>query len=93
MLSITELAGQLEIPSNHLSQIINEQVGENFFEFVNTYRVKEVQDRIKENQDKKFTLLAIAFDSGFNSKSSFNSIFKKQTGITPKAGAVQGKAV
>jgi AraC-like DNA-binding protein len=83
-LTISELAGQLEIPTNHLSQIINEQVGKNFFEFVNQYRVEEVKQRILENHERKFTLLAIAFDSGFNSKSSFNSIFKKQTGLTPK---------
>lgn len=83
-LSISDLAGQLNIPSNHLSQIINEQVGKNFFEFVNSYRVEEVKLQISGNKEKKFTLLAIAFDSGFNSKSSFNSIFKKQTGLTPK---------
>lgn len=83
-LSISDLAEQLKIPSNHLSQIINEQEGKNFFEFVNLYRVGEVKLRMLENHDKKFTLLAIAFDSGFNSKSSFNSIFKKQTGLTPK---------
>ena len=83
-LSISDLAEQLKIPSNHLSQIINEQVGKNFFEFVNSYRVEEVKLLISENHDKKFTLLGIAFDSGFNSKSSFNSIFKKQTGLTPK---------
>ncbi len=83
-LSISELAEKLNMPSNHLSQIINEQTGKNFFEFINSFRVEEVKLQISDNQDKKFTLLAIAFDSGFNSKSSFNSIFKKQTGLTPK---------
>ena len=82
-LSISMLAEQIKIPSNHLSQIINEQEGKNFFEFVNNYRIEEVKQRIIENQDKKFTLLAIAYDSGFNSKSSFNRIFKKQEGLTP----------
>jgi AraC-like DNA-binding protein len=83
-LTISQLAGQLKIPQHHLSQIINEQIGKNFFEFVNSYRVEEVKRRIAENQNNKFTLLAIAYDSGFNSKSSFNTIFKKQTGLTPK---------
>jgi AraC-like DNA-binding protein len=83
-LSISDLADQIEIPSYQLSQIINGQLGKNFFEFVNSYRVEEVKRRILDNQDKKFTLLALAFDSGFNSKSSFNSIFKKHTGLTPK---------
>jgi len=83
-LSISDLAKQLKIPSNHLSQIINEQIGKNFFEFINSYRVEEVKLQISGNKEKRFTLLAIAFDSGFNSKSSFNSIFKKQTGLTPK---------
>jgi AraC-like DNA-binding protein len=83
-LTISMLAEQINIPSNHLSQIINEQVGKNFFEFVNNYRIEEVKNRILDNHGQKFTILAIAFDSGFNSKSSFNSIFKKQTGLTPK---------
>jgi AraC-like DNA-binding protein len=83
-LTISQLADQLKIPQHHLSQIINEQIGKNFFEFVNSYRVEEVKRRIAGNKNNKFTLLAIAYDSGFNSKSSFNTIFKKQTGLTPK---------
>lgn len=83
-LTIAELAEQINIPSYQLSQIINEQLNKNFFEFVNEYRVKEFQERISKNLGDKFTLLAIALDSGFNSKSSFNNIFKKQTGLTPK---------
>ena len=83
-LSIVKLAGFLNIPHHHLSQVINEQIGKNFYEFINEFRVEEVKQRIAQNQDKKFTLLSIAYDSGFNSKSSFNSIFKKYTNITPK---------
>ena len=83
-LSISELAEQINIPTNHLSQIINEQTGKNFFEFINSFRVEEVKLQISDNQDKKFTLLAIALDSGFNSKTVFNTFFKKETGLTPR---------
>jgi len=83
-LSLIKLAGLLYIPSHHLSQIINEQLGKNFFEFINEYRVEEVKLLMAKNKDRKYTLLSIAYDSGFNSKSTFNSIFKKYTGITPK---------
>ncbi len=83
-LTLIKLAGLLNIPYHHLSQVINEQLGKNFFEFVNEYRVEEVKQRITKNKDRKFTLLSIAYDSGFNSKSSFNSVFKKITKITPK---------
>jgi AraC-like DNA-binding protein len=83
-LSLIKLAGLLYIPSHHLSQIINEQLGKNFFEFINEYRVEEVKLLMAKNKDRKYTLLSIAYDRGFNSKSTFNSIFKKYTGITPK---------
>lgn len=82
-LSLKEVADQLEISVNHLSQVINEQLGKNFFDFVNAYRVEEVRQRLSDKRNQDLTLLGIAYDSGFNSKSSFNSIFKKLTGITP----------
>ena len=83
-LSIVKLAGLLNIPHHHLSQVINEQLGKNFFEFINEYRVEEVKQLMAKNKDRKFTLLSIAHDGGFNSKSSFNSTFKKYTNNTPK---------
>ncbi|NRS93879.1 AraC-like DNA-binding protein [Chryseobacterium sp. 16F] len=55
----------------------------NFQDFVNNYRVEEFVKRLKNDQNKQFTLLAIATDVGFNSKSSFNAIFKKTKGLTP----------
>lgn len=82
-LSLPELASQLEIPSHHLSRVINEQLGVNFFDFVNQYRVEEVKSRINNPEFENLSLLGIAFDSGFNTKSAFNRIFKKVTGITP----------
>ncbi|MEP1791339.1 AraC family transcriptional regulator [Reichenbachiella sp.] len=82
-LSLKEVAEYLNISVNHLSQVINEQLGKSFFDFVNEYRVEEVKRLMSESKHEQFTLLAVAYDSGFNSKSSFNSIFKKMTGFTP----------
>ena len=82
-LKLTDLSKYLNISVHHLSQIINEQLGKNFFDFVNEYRVQEVKTRLSDPEHKHYTLLSIAYDSGFNSKSSFNSTFKKITGFTP----------
>jgi AraC-like DNA-binding protein len=82
-LGLKDVAEYLNISVHHLSQVINEQLGKNFFDFVNDYRVKEVKSLLRNPKYKQFTLLAIAYDSGFNSKSSFNSVFKKITGLTP----------
>lgn len=81
--SIQELSAELEILPNYLSQIINEREDKSFYEFVNTYRLKAFKQMVKENKQEQYTLLAIAFECGFNSKSSFNRYFKKQTGQTP----------
>ena len=82
-LGLKDVAEYLNISVHHLSQVINEQLGKNFFDFVNDYRVKEVKSLLRNPKYKQFTLLSIAYDSGFNSKSSFNSVFKKITGLTP----------
>ncbi len=80
-LNLSGLAQLLEISPNQLSQIINQEAKVNFHDFVNGYRVEEFIQNANEN--KKFSLLALALDSGFNSKSSFNNIFKKQKGLSP----------
>lgn len=80
-LTLTNLSNQLGISTNQLSQIINQQAQVNFHDFVNKYRVEEFL--INANKNKNFSLLALALDSGFNSKSSFNTVFKKQKGSTP----------
>lgn len=82
-LTLPELANRLDIPSHHLSRVINEQFGANFFDFINQYRVEEVKARIDNPEYQNLSLLGIAFDSGFNTKSAFNRVFKKMTGITP----------
>lgn len=80
-LSLSRLAKLLDISPNLLSQIINQEAQVNFHDFVNSYRVQEFIEKASKN--KNFSLLALALDSGFNSKSSFNNIFKKQKGVTP----------
>lgn len=82
-LSLPELASKIEIPSHHLSRIINEQFGVNFFDFVNQYRVEEVKSKINSPEFENLSLLGIAFESGFNTKSAFNRVFKKIVGVTP----------
>jgi len=82
-LSIKSVAEKLEISVNHLSQVINQKSGKNFFKFINEYRVEEAKKLLLDQSNKKYTILAIAYDCGFNSKSSFNTIFKQYTGKTP----------
>lgn len=82
-ISIKELAEQVDIPSYYLSYIINECLHQNFFDFINTYRIKESQQLIDQHINDKTTILEIIYESGFNSKSVFNTAFKKHTGQTP----------
>jgi AraC-like DNA-binding protein len=80
-LTLTELAQSLSISTNHLSQIINQNEEVNFHDFVNKYRVEEFIEKAQNNTS--FSLLAHALDAGFNSKSTFNSVFKKLKSVTP----------
>lgn len=95
-LTAQQLAQQLDISPNHLSQVINQREGKNFFDFINQYRVDEVKRKMANDRYRSFTLLAIALESGFNSKTSFNTVFKKLTGLTPsqyyKSQSGQGKS-
>ncbi|MDH5382176.1 MAG: helix-turn-helix domain-containing protein [Cyclobacteriaceae bacterium] len=80
-LTLYSLADLLEISPNHLSQIINQYEQQNFNDFINKYRIEEFLKNALEN--KNYSFLALALDSGFNSKSTFNTVFKKQKGVTP----------
>jgi AraC-like DNA-binding protein len=82
-LNIYDLSQQTGISRHYITQILNDLHGRNFFTFINEYRVAEVISRMKDPAYKNFTLLAIAYDSGFNSKSTFNTIFKNITRLTP----------
>ncbi|MEE4213637.1 MAG: AraC family transcriptional regulator [Bacteroidales bacterium] len=82
-LTIYDLSQQTGISRHHITQVLNDLHGRNFFTFINEYRVAEVISMMKDPAYKNYTLLAIAYDSGFNSKSTFNTIFKNITGLTP----------
>lgn len=82
-LTLSSLAKSLNISRSHLSQLINDGIGENFYDFVNKYRVEEVKRLMIDPQVKNFNLLGIALEAGFKSKSTFNLIFKRFTGLTP----------
>lgn len=82
-LTLKNLAKKLSISSHNLSEIINTYQKQSFFDFINSYRVKDVQEAMMLPQKESYTLLALALEAGFNSKSSFNAIFKKHTNMTP----------
>ncbi|MEW8333619.1 MAG: helix-turn-helix domain-containing protein [Candidatus Thiodiazotropha sp.] len=81
-LNLAQLAAQLRISSNYLSQVINERAGQHFFDFVNRYRVEEAKLALAGSTGRG-NILAIALDAGFNSKSAFYTAFKRHTGQTP----------
>jgi len=82
-LTLAQLAEDLSVQPKYLSQVINEKLGKNFFDFVNCYRIEEAKAKFVNPPDEKITVLEVLYDVGFNSKSSFNTAFKKATGMTP----------
>lgn len=82
-LSLPKLATALEVNHVHLSQVINEHYGKSFSELVNEYRVEEFINRAQSGAFNHLTLIAIARECGFNTKTSFNKAFKKSKGLTP----------
>jgi AraC-like DNA-binding protein len=82
-LNLISLAQQLNLTSNQLSQIINQKTSSNFFNFINKYRVEAVKKKLKDATYAHYSILAIGYDCGFQSKSSFNKVFKQMTGKTP----------
>ena len=80
-LTLNALAEKLAVSPHHLSQIINQFEGQNFNDFVNKHRVEEFI--VRASKDSHFSFLALALDSGFNSKSTFNVVFRKHKGVTP----------
>jgi AraC-like DNA-binding protein len=82
-LKIGDVAEKMDLPVYYVSQVINEKLGKNFYDFINEYRVEEVKKRFADTKNDYLTILAIGFDSGFNSKSAFYSAFKRNTGMIP----------
>ncbi|MFD2561613.1 helix-turn-helix domain-containing protein [Aquimarina rubra] len=81
-LSLFELSAELSISSKELSQVINQIESKNYSQYISEYRVKEAQHLLTAPDYSKITITAIAYDSGFNSISTFNSAFKKHSGMT-----------
>ena len=82
-LNIDDLAKELNLSSKVLSQIINEGYACNFYDFINKFRIEAVKDKFTNQTDSKMTILEVMYSTGFNSKSSFNTAFKKFTKQTP----------
>nr|WP_261395121.1 helix-turn-helix domain-containing protein [Membranihabitans marinus] len=84
-LSLRELAEKVNINSNKLSWLLNERIGQNFNEYINSLRLENFKENALNPANSHLTLLGLAYESGFNSKSVFNAFFKKTEGMTPKA--------
>jgi AraC-like DNA-binding protein len=82
-LNLNQLAKRLCIQPRHLSQILNESLHQNFYDFVNSFRIEEAKKMLLDSSGENVTVLEVLLDAGFNSKSAFNRAFKKWTGLTP----------
>lgn len=81
--SLATLAQLSRINTYQISQVLNHELGKNFYEFVNEFRYREAKHRLQQKEYKHLTILAIALESGFTNKNTFNKVFKKHSGITP----------
>lgn len=82
-LSLQSLADKIKYPSYLVSQVINERLKKSFYDLVNGYRVEEAKRLLLDSKNKNYTILSVGFEAGFNSKTTFNTVFKKFTGLTP----------
>lgn len=82
-LTLADLAKELGITNHNLSEVLSKSFNKNFYDLINSYRVEEFKELVKNPDYAHYSLLAVAFESGFSSKSSFNTIFKKLTDSTP----------
>jgi len=82
-ITLPKLARSLDIPAAHLSQVVNDLLGRNFYEFVNRYRVEDAKRRLAGPETGREKLITVALDCGFNSVPTFNRVFKEMTGRTP----------
>jgi AraC-like DNA-binding protein len=82
-LTLADLAALISISDKKLSELLNKHVCISFYDLINNYRVETVKQKMCSPESRQFTLLAIAFDSGFKSKTSFNRVFKQKTGVSP----------
>lgn len=92
-LNLVKLADMLSMSSHQLSYLINTGFNENFFQYINTYRVEKAKELLVSTEKNNLSILGIAFESGFNSKTSFNTTFKKITNKTPSEFKKTGAAL
>ncbi|MBD2769610.1 helix-turn-helix transcriptional regulator [Hymenobacter sp. BT664] len=88
-LTLAGLAEQLTISPHYLSQLLNDKKGQSFYDYVNAYRVEEVKAGLADPSKGHLSLLGLALEAGFNSKTAFNTVFKKITGLSPSAYRAQ----
>ncbi|MBS1500843.1 MAG: helix-turn-helix transcriptional regulator [Bacteroidetes bacterium] len=91
-LSLPQLAKEMDISTHDLSWLLNEGFGKNFFQFINAYRVEEAKSLMLSEKHRHLNLLGIAYAAGFNSKTTFNTAFKKETGVSPSQFIQQAQA-
>ncbi len=84
-LTINKLSKDLDVTPEYLSRTINKHLNKNFFDFINHYRVEEFKKLCRDEKNEKITIIGLAYESGFNSKATFNRVFKNITGTTPGA--------
>lgn len=82
--SLSDLSNESGITGRRISNVLNNELGKNYFQFINEYRVEEVKSQLLDPKYGHLTVLSLALDAGFNSKASFNRVFKRYTGQTPK---------
>lgn len=82
-LSLEILSTNIKIPKHHITQLLNEKLNKNFYQYINEFRIQHAIEQLQKSTEVQCNLLSLAYDCGFNSKSSFNNYFKKITGFTP----------
>jgi AraC-like DNA-binding protein len=82
-LNLADLSEMLEVTPHTLSQLLNEFIGMNFYDYINGFRLNFFLDLAGKPESRQFTLLSLAYECGFNSKTTFNSFFKRRLGKTP----------
>lgn len=84
-LNLEELSAKVGIQPKKISQVLNESFGQNYYDFINSYRIEEAKRILSGSPDPKLTVLEVLYKVGFNSKSSFNTVFREKTGTTPSS--------
>jgi len=82
-LTLLQLADKLSLTSHQASQAINDGLNKNFYDLINSYRVEEAKRLLLDPKNRNYTILSVGFEAGFNSKTTFNTVFKKFTGHSP----------